>query len=79
MLLYRDGELIHTTAEEKFSLEMSKNILPLSKKLKFGKTLLPGDYLIQIIVKDEIAKTSVSQSIDIEISGKSQNGENTSK
>ncbi|MBL8148468.1 MAG: VWA domain-containing protein [Blastocatellia bacterium] len=67
MFLYCDGELIHTAAEEKLSLETVKQILPLSKKLKFGKALLPGNYLVQIVVKDEVAKKSVSQSLDIEI------------
>ena len=56
--LVQDDKIIQETSPEPISLEKQKDLqrIDLSGKIKLEKNLPPGDYILQIIVTDNLAK-----------------------
>lgn len=72
MLLYHNGELVYTEPSETVELQVTDTQkIPLSKKIKLGKKMVTGTYLIQIVAKDEksisLDTAPTTQSIEIEV------------
>lgn len=70
--LIKDDKIISETAPEPISTENQKNLqrIDVTGSVKLDKKLLPGNYILQIIVKDNLAKRKTqiaTQLIDFEI------------
>jgi len=79
VVLYRDGEELSRSETEAidFSGVSDFDRIPIRKKLTLEKTLEPGDYVLQLLVRDKQAKEKESlaaQALQFEISSSTKSG-----
>jgi VWFA-related protein len=74
-VLYRNGEELHRSAVEAIDLSGVTDFerIPIRRKLKLENALQPGDYVLQLLIKDKQAKEKESraaQALQFEVSEK---------
>jgi hypothetical protein len=67
--LYRDGQLVFSSTSQPVPVETmaSPIALGVSSGIMLGKDLLPGDYVLQVDVNDELAGRQATQFSQFEI------------
>jgi len=56
--LYRDGQIVFTGRQTPFQISPQTDLkrLPVNGRLKLGNDLIPGEYVLQVVVTDLLAK-----------------------
>jgi VWFA-related protein len=74
--IYRDGQLVYNGADEPLELSGYADVkrIDMAARLKLGANLTPGEYVLQIVVTDRLAKENdkqrvATQWVDFEIVG----------
>ena len=67
--VFRDGEEIFTGKAQPMNTDVQTDLKKMvgGGVLKLGSNMQPGDYVLQVVVTDKIAKTTATQWSDFEV------------
>jgi hypothetical protein len=67
--LYKDGEIVTNYPEQAIQLEAQADLSRLSDYgyMRLAPAMLPGDYALQLVIKDLNDKRTTSEWIDFEV------------